>query len=239
MFKFSQCFLVTLVQKPIDINDNEKLQWVRNECVRFVSLRFHLNGWIFSVYVIGVKSSHVHWRCLDIVSIAPTHTHTHTPTMLCFLFLLFTGVYSFYRAIERPRYALRSIVQFIYNCYCHCCRTFIFPYTMGIYIDIRQIYASGPPKTNENDGYERVCVCGRYTDNSSLYSYDLCNCLSRSHNDFSIFAFIVSISARHNYVYESGETNLICCHHTTITTNCDEQYVHVYMTAISCFTTFI
>lgn len=147
------------------------------------------------------------------------HTHTHNVFSLC-LSLSPESWRLFFVSCHWT--SVLHIVQFIFNCYCHCCR---------IYNKLNERVCAAQ-KLWEWWIQERISERLRKNEkyNFSLHRCGLCNCLTQIHVNFSIFALIFSsvISAQHNYIHEPGETNLIYCHYTS-TTNCDEQCMWVWM----------
>lgn len=102
-------FVVAVVTWPT--TDWHQWQWeitVSTKQCLFVFSFLSLFEWLNVLCVcmsLEVKSSHVHWRCLVIVSIARKIAHTLTPTTPFFaLSLLRAGVYSLCDAIERSRF---------------------------------------------------------------------------------------------------------------------------------------
>lgn len=209
---------------------------------------FHLfgsNGWTFSVYVIGVKSSHV--RPLTMsghrVNRTKKHSHTHTLThphtfTLTTSFsvpLLRAGVYSLFYAIEHPCFALlRFVFMFMFNCtvrlqlFIVIAAIYEFFYTQYVWVQTMITRANN----NVND-WVRIIETIRLFYSGMAWN----NCLARIYNNFSIFALVVfnfGFGTQHNYMNRARNKSDLLPSQTS-TTNSDDPCIWQQSAALLVF----
>lgn len=195
--------------------------------------------WLNALCVCHWRLNH-HMSIDDVWSSCQSHEksriHTHTHNAFCrsvcakgwrlfFVWCHWTSAVCF--ASFRSS---RSIVQFIFNCYCHCCYLWIFRYTISQWSRLSaNVTSVMSTRANNNvNDWERIKETIHLFFHLGL-AWD--NCFAQVHNsNFSIFALAVC-----GFSFGIGrETNLIYCHRTS-TTNSDEPCIWQQSAALLAF----